>query len=134
MTSQKAQSFFSWHMNNKVAFINIPYGQSSVKLPVIWASDHPVNWSSRHPIITSFGHLVSGPPIIMSFKHFISRTDLQTNNIRIFRYALQTNTCKVSSFSLSHSRRVQMQCFLYTVFSLNHTFNTVHLDMQIGRN
>ena len=47
-----------------IVISNIPYGQSSAKLPVILSSCHPVILSSCHPVILSSGH-----PVILSSGH-----------------------------------------------------------------
>ena len=38
---------------------NIPYGQSSAKLPVIWSFDHLVTRSLGYSVNLSLGHLVT---------------------------------------------------------------------------
>ena len=70
-----------------VAMKNIPYGQSSAKLPVMMSTCHPVFWSTGHLVIRSSGHQVirspghqvissqiirsSGHDVIMSSFHYV---------------------------------------------------------------
>ena len=66
---------------------NIPYGQSSAKLPFIRSSGHLLIWSSirssSHVILSSCQQVILSSvsfchPIIMSFQHYYRLTDKQT--------------------------------------------------------
>ena len=48
---------------------NIPYGQSSAKLSVIWSSSHPVIKSSSYPVIQLSIIKISGHLVIQSSVH-----------------------------------------------------------------
>ena len=54
----------------------MPYGQSSVKLPVILSPSHSVIWSLGHLVTQSLGHLVT---------HVIQCCVKQTDNITIYK-------------------------------------------------
>ena len=59
------------------SILNIPYSQSSAKLPVIRSSGHQVIRSSGHLVIWSSGHLViwsSGHQVNMSLDHAVIRS------------------------------------------------------------
>ena len=43
-------------VSQRCSGVNIPFGQSSAKLPVIRSSGHQVNRSSSHPVICSSRH------------------------------------------------------------------------------
>ena len=66
--------------------INIPYGQSSAKLP-----DHSVIWSFGHSVTRSLGHLVTRASLHPFFNIRVERT----HNIRGYRSAAQTNISNV---------------------------------------
>ena len=76
---------------------NIPYGQSSAKLPVTRSLGHLVTWSLGHLVTRSLGHLVTwshGHLVTQSYGHYFQhdhgRTDERTDNIRTSRSASQT--------------------------------------------
>ena len=56
-----------------IYLINIPYGQSSAKLPVTWSLGHLVTWSLGHSVTWSLGHSV-----IWSSVSTLLRTDGRT--------------------------------------------------------
>ena len=59
--------------SNNGKYLNIPYGQSSAKLSVIWSFGHLslghlVTWSLRHFVTRLLGHLVT-----QSLGHSVNR-------------------------------------------------------------
>ena len=61
-----------------IIIINIPYGQSSAKLPVTRSLGHLVTWSLGHLVTWSLSHSVT--------------YYTQTHNIKTYRSASQTIT------------------------------------------
>ena len=56
---------------------NIPYGQSSAKLPVTWSLGHSVTQSLGHLVTWSLGHLVTwslGHSVTRSLGHSVTRS------------------------------------------------------------
>ena len=60
--------------SNNGKYLNIPYGQSSAKLSVIWSL---VTWSLGHSITQSFSHSVTqslGHLVTWSLGHLVTRS------------------------------------------------------------
>ena len=60
---------------------NIPYGQSSAKLPVTWSLDHLVTWSLGHSVTRSLGHYSDTTRTLLGHYSDTTRTLLDLDHL-----------------------------------------------------